>query len=68
MKPKCLKCNGCCDIVWIMPRRVYHCQFCNIYYDIIDHKLTMIDAKALTGISQEELDKMFYSKYDTPFK
>lgn len=40
---KCLECNGCCDIIYRMPRRFFHCDFCDIYYDIIDNKLTRID-------------------------
>jgi len=40
---KCLECNGCCDIIYRENRRFFHCEFCDIYYDIIDNKLTKID-------------------------
>lgn len=60
MRHKCLECNGCCDIVMIMPRRFYHCFYCNLYYDIIDKKFTLVDAPAIMDIPKEELNKLFY--------
>lgn len=47
---KCLECNGCCDIVYFLPKRFLYCSFCKIYYDIFDGKLTVV-------IPGEELKK-----------
>jgi len=43
MSKKCTTCNGCCDIIWKEPRRFFHCAFCDIYYDIVDGAMAVIN-------------------------
>jgi len=58
---KCLQCNGCCDIVMVLPRRFYRCFYCRIYYDIVDGKIVEVDIEKETCIPKTVLDEM-YSK------
>ena len=46
MSKKCLDCNLCLDVIWIEPRRFYHCFLCGQYYDIINGVITKIDVGA----------------------
>lgn len=62
MKRKCPNCNSCCDIVWILPRRFFHCWLCDIYYDFLEGKMITIDIEAATGISNTVLREQFYGK------
>jgi hypothetical protein len=42
---KCLTCNGCLDLIYIIPRRFFYCAFCKIHYDVIDNKITKVDVE-----------------------
>jgi len=43
MSKKCLDCKLCLDVIWIEPKRFYHCFLCDQFYDIIGGVLTKID-------------------------
>ena len=36
---KCPECNGCMDLVWVLPNRYYYCDFCEVYYGGADSNL-----------------------------
>lgn len=40
---KCPICNGCLNIVWIGNRRLFLCDFCRKYFDIINLKMTEVE-------------------------
>lgn len=54
MRDKCPVCLSCLDATWIGPKRFFFCDFCLIYYDIIDFKLVRIG-------TMEEIQKVFES-------
>ena len=58
MKKKCPVCNGCMDMIWVMPRRFYRCWFCKEFYDIVDNKSVVIDVQKIMNISKEELNAL----------
>lgn len=60
-KKKCPSCNSCLDIVWLMPRRFYHCWLEDTWYDIVDNVVTLIDIEETTGIPKEVLDNLMES-------
>jgi hypothetical protein len=39
---KCPDCKLCLDIVFILPRRFFHCFLCLKYYDIVDGNLVQV--------------------------
>jgi hypothetical protein len=67
MAHKCLECNGCTDAVWILPRRFFHCAFCDIYYDIIADVMVKVDVVNEMNIHQEILDKIVEEKPNDRF-
>lgn len=54
---KCPVCLSCFDMIWVGPRRVYHCWFCREFYDMIDNKPVVLDIEKETGISKDILEK-----------
>lgn len=48
---------SCTDVVWIMPRRFFHCWLCDIYYDIIDDKFTAINIEETMNVSKSALSE-----------
>ena len=49
---KCPECLGCMIQVWVLPKMYWHCSLCNLYYRILDGKLT------LTEVTVEELQRL----------
>lgn len=58
---KCLECDGCTDIIWLEPRRFFHCRFCNLFYDIEDNTFVKVDVYTLMGVAKAELDAVLYN-------
>jgi len=65
---KCPSCNSCLDIIWIMPRRFYHCWLEDVYYDLVDNKIVVVDVEKELGIHKEILSKMIQEKSNEKFQ
>lgn len=59
MAKKCPECRSCTDIVWIEPRRFFHCWLCDIYYDIVDNKFIVVDVTKELNITKETLAEIY---------
>lgn len=55
-RKKCPSCNSCLDMVWILPNRFYHCWLEDIWYNIIEEKMVIINIFEATGITSEQLN------------
>lgn len=42
MRDKCPECMSCITATWIGPKRYFFCDFCLVYYDIIDRKIIRV--------------------------
>ena len=45
-----------------MPRRFFHCWLCDIYYDIKDGKLVVVNIEEEMGITKEILNDMYHEE------
>lgn len=61
---KCPECNSCLDIVWIMPRRFFHCWLCKQFYDKVDKEFVKIDIQKHINISTDDLENLMENYYN----
>jgi len=54
-KKKCPVCQSCLDMIWILPKRFYHCWLCKDFYDIINNELVVVSIDDM-GFPQELVD------------
>lgn len=61
---KCPTCESCLDVVWIMPKRFFHCWLCKEFYNKLGTQLEKINIEEHVSISKESLEELMENYYE----